>query len=107
MLDTRERCRRPLRELRRVDGHHPPGEQPDVLGRQGLVDYRSALLGAVSGEERHDQSEPLPLGHLWGDHRQVPFDQLIRQLGEQTGAVPGAVRRFGATMVEPDEALDR
>ena len=32
---------------------------------------------------------------------------LIRQLGEQAGAVTGAVGRLGAAVVEPDQALDR
>ena len=48
LFDSRERGSGPLRERRRVDGHHPPGEQTDVLGRQSLIDDRSPLPRAVS-----------------------------------------------------------
>ena len=42
---------------------------------------RSPLLRAVGGEERHDQSEPLPLRHLGSDHRQVSLHESDKAVG--------------------------
>ena len=93
-------------DSRRVDRDNPPGHQLDLLGRQRLVDDRPALFGRSPGRKPYE-SKPLPLRHLGGNHGQVSLDDLVGQLGEQAGAVAGAVGRFGTAMVEPYEALDR
>ena len=94
-----------IAEDRGISGDRAPEQEMHPLRLDGLSDHRSGGCGIGRREEAHHHSETLRR-HFEPVGGQLAVDQSMGHLGQEPGAVTGAVCRPSPTVVQVDQALD-
>ncbi len=107
LLDAGQRVTSSSAQVLRVDGNAAPPRHPQPFGRSHLLDEHAALLRGLRREEGSDHPEPSAGRRSHAPSPHLPGQEPVGNLGEEAGAVAGAVGCDRTSMVEVDEAFHR